>query len=92
SLTTGYTTFGGKDGAEVTTSMIPVLVGYRQNFSGLYIEPQIGFSTLRVAAGGFSASTTGFAYAAAVGYAMEQGLDLSARYQAVSKDGTAGYL
>src|SRR5687768_491692 len=49
-FTTGYTSFSAKDemvdglGADkVKTSIIPLLAGYRHNFSGFYVEPQVGY-------------------------------------------------
>lgn len=89
-LTAGYESYGVKGGG-ATVSTIPILAGYRHNFSGVYIEPAIGYGSQTVKIDGFgSASGGGFAYAASVGYAMEQGLDLSARYQAISNGGTFG--
>jgi hypothetical protein len=98
-LTAGYISFKAKDldaDESGSTSLLPILVGYRHNFNGLYVEPQVGYSNLKVkySFGGdsFSASTGGFAYAIGAGYAMEQGLDLGVRYQAVSKDGTLSFI
>ncbi|MGZ3839331.1 MAG: outer membrane beta-barrel protein [Flavisolibacter sp.] len=98
-LTSGYEAFkakGSTSGNSITEGLIPVLVGYRQNFSGAYIEPQVGYTNIHVKeefnGQSSSASTGGFGYAIAAGYALQQGLDLSARYQAVSKDGTFGFI
>ena len=92
SLTTGYESFKAKNGIDASVSQLPILVGYRQNFSGAYVEPQVGYTIIGSKFGSESESTGGFGYAIAAGYAMEQGLDLSARYQAVSKDGTFGFI
>jgi hypothetical protein len=99
-LTSGYNTFSEKDlpeGYSASTNLIPILVGYRHNFSGAYVEPQVGYTIIGSkydlgSLGSGSESTGGFGYGIGVGYAMEQGLDLSARYQAVSKDGTFGFI
>ena len=98
-LTAGYVSFKAKGSdADVSgsTAFLPILVGYRHNFNGLYVEPQLGYTSLssKYSFGGqsYSASTGGFGYAIGVGYAMEQGLDLGVRYQAVSKDGTLSFI
>jgi hypothetical protein len=92
SLTTGYATFKAKEDVDASVSQLPILIGYRHNFSGAYVEPQVGYTILGAKYGSESASSGGFGYAIAAGYALEQGLDLSARYQAVSKDGTFGFI
>lgn len=93
SLTSGYTTFNAKDvpsGYTVRSSIIPILLGYRHNFSGLYIEPQAGYGIYgsKVKGGGFDESNSdgAFTWAIGLGYAMEQGLDIGARYQSASKN------
>jgi hypothetical protein len=95
SLTSGYTTFSAKDlpaDYSVKASIIPILVGYRHNFSGAYVEPQVGYGIYgsKVKGGGFdeSSSDGAFTWAIGLGYAMEQGLDIGARYQSASKDGS----
>lgn len=99
SLTAGYISFKDKDlaaGETGSTNLLPILVGYRHNFSGAYVEPQVGYTNLKFkfgdASGSASVSTGGFGWAIAAGYAMAQGLDISARYQAVSKNGTFGFI
>ena len=93
-LTSGYQRFGMKDlpsGVEASTSIIPILAGYRHNFSGLFIEPQVGYGIYggKFSGGGQSISTSegAFTYAIGVGYAMAQGLDLGVRYQSGTQDG-----
>jgi hypothetical protein len=93
SLTSGYTTYKAKDvpsDYSASMSIIPILVGYRHNFSGAYVEPQLGYGIYgsKVKGGGFdeSSSDGAFTYAIGVGYAMEQGLDLGVRYQSASKN------
>ena len=93
-LTTGYTTFSAKDvpsGYSAHASIIPILVGYRHNFSGVYVEPQLGYGIYgsKVKGGGLdeSDSNGAFTWAIGAGYAMAEGLDLGVRYQSASKDG-----
>lgn len=98
-LTSGYTTFSGKDdyltalGADKAKyGIIPILAGYRHNFDGFYAEPQVGYGIYRekAEAGGVSVSesTGAFTWAVGLGYAMS-GFDIGARYQSASKDGTS---
>ncbi|HUC82751.1 MAG TPA: outer membrane beta-barrel protein [Flavisolibacter sp.] len=93
-LTSGYQRFGAKDlpsGFDASASIIPILAGYRHNFSGLFIEPQLGYGIYGAKASGsgmnISDSEGAFTYAIGAGYAMAQGLDLGVRYQSGSKDG-----
>lgn len=96
-LTSGYTTYSGKD--EITDAMgvdkvkyglIPILAGYRHNFDGFYAEPQIGYQIARVKIeeGSESASDSQgmFAWAVGLGFA-KSGFDAGVRYQSGSKDG-----
>jgi len=97
SLTSGYETFSAKDvpsGSSASASIIPILVGYRHNFSGAYVEPQLGYGIygskwdLPSPIGKGSDSEGAFTWAIGAGYAMTQGLDLGVRYQSASKDGS----
>jgi hypothetical protein len=102
-FTTGYTSFGIKDewkdfaGVEDwNLHIIPFLAGYRHNFSGFYVEPQIGYGIYgsKATAGGVSESDSegAFTYGGGLGYQMK-GLEIGARYQAGSKDGeTTSYI
>lgn len=101
-LTTGYSSFRAKsevedaEGADkVTFSVIPILVGYRHNFNGIYIEPQAGYGSYRgkVEAAGVSAkeSDGAFTWAAGIGYA-KNGVDVGARYQSAEKDGSTSFI
>ena len=96
-LTSGYTTYSMKDDIKTllsvdkaSASIIPILVGYRHNFSGFYAEPQIGYSILgaRVKASGVTVSDSegAFAWAAGFGYVVSN-FDFGARYQSMHKDG-----
>lgn len=93
SLTSGYTVFNAKDvpsGYTVKASIIPILLGYRHNFSGAYVEPQVGYGIYgsKFKGGGVDESNSdgAFTWAIGLGYAMEQGLDIGARYQSASKN------
>jgi len=93
SLTTGYSSFKEKEetGMDEKFSILPVLVGYRHNFSGFYVEPQVGYGSYGAKAtvlGTESKSSEGaFTWAAGIGYA-KNGIDLGARYQSGQKDGS----
>lgn len=94
-LTSGYQKFSGKDlpeGTSASFSVIPILAGYRHNFGGGYVEPQLGYGIYGSkwdfgSFGSGSESSGAFTWAVGAGYAMEQGLDLGVRYQSGSKDG-----
>lgn len=88
-VTTGYINFSGKDvtvgNLTMTTSstyLIPFKAGYRLNLGqGFNIEPQLGYSAGKNSSGGFT-------YAAGLGYIINDQVDLSARYEGVSKSGS----
>jgi hypothetical protein len=86
-LTVGYSTFKGKSGtsygysyAGQTYNIIPYLVGYRQNFKTLYVEPQLGFASYTTKAAGFKGTETRLTYGVGVGISVNS-LDLGLRYQ-----------
>ena len=99
-LTLGFLTFGakgvdGEDGVKASTSLIPIMPGYRHKFSEqFYGEGQLGLTTVRSKVsvsgvsgfGGFSASTTNLGYAVGLGYLIGK-IDLGLRYQGVSASG-----
>ena len=91
SLTVGYSGFKEKEesGADVKFSILPVLAGYRHNFSGFYVEPQVGYGSYAAKAtimGTESKDSEGiFTWAAGIGFA-KNGVDIGARYQSASKD------
>jgi len=97
-LTTGYTSYSAKKAVKdayaadkVTSSIIPVLAGYRHNFSGFYVEPQVGYGSYasKIKGGPLdgSGSSGAFTYALGVGFA-KSGFDGGVRYQGASKDGS----
>lgn len=85
-LTVGYSVFKEKEesGVNLSTSILPIMAGYRHNFNGLYIEPQIGYASygakVEFMGEEDSDSEGAFTWAAGVGYTFN-GLDISARYQ-----------
>lgn len=85
------------DGTKGTATLryIPVLVGYRHNFNGLYAEPQLGYNSAHVSAkvNGqklFSGSSGSFAYGIGGGYALESGLDLGLSFRNSTEAGASG--
>jgi hypothetical protein len=88
SFTTGYTSFGLKgiagSGYKAHYSIAPLLFGYRHNFSGFFIEPQLGMAVyaLRASGGGMSASDSkaAFTWAFGLGYVVNA-VEFGARYQ-----------
>ena len=88
-FTTGYTKFKGKDNGlfDYSSSIIPLLVGYRHNLSGFYVEPQIGYGIYGAKVEDESNSDGAFTYALGIGFAAS-GFDAGVRYQGASKDGS----
>lgn len=96
-LTSGYLSHSETLlGAKITASEIPVLLGYRHYFSGLFVEPQIGYISMSAKSsyGGssYSASEGAFGYAIGGGYAMTNGLDLGVSYRNAAKSGSDGLI
>lgn len=97
-LTTGYQSYKAKDeiidafeADKINYTIIPVLVGYRHNFNGFYVEPAVGYGSFgtKIKSEDFdvSGSNGGFAYAAGVGF-TKSGFDVSVRYQGASINST----
>lgn len=94
---TGYISFAGKseefEGEKYkwpSLNFIPFKFGGRYTFAnGFYAEPQLGFSRLGAKGEG---GATGFTYAINAGYRMTPGIDVSARYEGVSKEGTVSFI
>lgn len=93
-LTVGYTSYKEKNttGFDMKATILPILAGYRQNFSGFYVEPQLGYGSYGAKAtinGTESSSSDGaFTWAAGIGYA-KSGIDVGARYQSGEKSGSS---
>lgn len=90
-FTLGYMKFAEKKDYGISYSLVPVLAGYRHKFDQLYVEPQLGFTTLKVkmdfmGMGNIGGSSTKLGYAIGGGYLMGD-WDLGLRYQGVSASG-----
>lgn len=87
-LTVGFATFKEKEetGFNMKFNALPFLAGYRHNFSGLYVEPQVGYGSYKTKFDGGDVSESAFTWAAGIGFA-KNGVDVGARYQSASKDG-----
>ncbi|HET7896817.1 MAG TPA: outer membrane beta-barrel protein, partial [Flavisolibacter sp.] len=83
--------------ASATARYIPVLLGYRHNFNGLYVEPQLGYMSTHVSlkVDGqklYSGSSGSFAYAVGGGYAFANGLDLGVSFRNSAEAGATGMI
>jgi Outer membrane protein beta-barrel domain len=95
-FTTGYSSFksaGDWTDANVIQTVVPFVFGYRANFNGFFIEPQIGYGAYTEKyPDGDGISTDGggaFTWAAGIGYVFNKKIEVSARYQSASKDGSS---
>ena len=93
-VTSGYAGFKTTIPTEIASSsgrLIPILLGYRHNFTGFFVEPQVGYSVLGITVDdGFDTYTDsdgGFTWAAGIGYVFNNKVEVSGRYQASSKGG-----
>lgn len=97
-FTSGYISFREKGVWEdytTTVSIIPLLIGYRHNFSGFFVEPQLGYGVYGTKYSGeevnYAVSEGAITWAANIGYIFNQKIEISARFQNGSKQGnTAG--
>lgn len=99
SFTTGLLVSGAKKefkdlvGADrITSTMIPLLAGYRHNFNGFYAEPQVGYGiyAAKIKGGEFDSkeSEGAFTWAAGAGYIFNN-FEAGIRYQSMHKDGAS---
>jgi hypothetical protein len=87
-FTTGYSGYGVKGlqlgGASANYYIIPILLGYRHNLNGFYLEPQLGIGMYGARATYMGNSETdsksAFTWAAGVGYQVNN-FDIGFRYQ-----------
>lgn len=97
-FTTGLMVAGGKKdfkealGADkITSTMIPLLAGYRHNFDKIYAEPQIGYGiySAKIKGGDYDAkdSQGAFTWAIGGGYKFNDKIEAGLRYQSMHKDG-----
>jgi hypothetical protein len=97
-LTTGYNRFtakGSTSNAKETLGIIPVLLGYRHNISGLFIEPQIGYGRysdkVNVSGNSGSDNKGAFTWAVGAGYQIS-GFEFGVRFQSGKvKDPTSSF-
>lgn len=87
SATTGYTGYKVKSlpaGVKAHYSIVPIMIGYRENLNGFYLEPQLGMGVYGAKASfngqSDSSSDSAFTWAAGFGYA-KNGVDIGVRYQ-----------
>ncbi|MET0466210.1 MAG: hypothetical protein ABW007_23830 [Chitinophagaceae bacterium] len=100
SLTSGYTVFNLKSDLrqmigvdKSSVRIIPVLLGYRHNMKGVYVEPQLGLAifSAKASVGNVSAtnSESAFAWGFGGGYAWQNGIDLGVNFSGAAKDGSS---
>lgn len=95
-VTSGYSSFkeaGDYEDFTTTVTMVPLLVGYRHNFNGFFVEPQLGYGMYGLKVNSFdegfdSDSEGAFTWAAGVGYVFANQIEVSARYQTGGQQGT----
>lgn len=96
-LTAGYIAHSETNsGVKATASEIPILLGYRHYFTGVFVEPQLGYMSdrIKISAGNNSVSDSdgSFGYGIGGGYAFANGLDLGASYRNTTKSGSEGLI
>lgn len=90
----GYTSVKAVGGFPLTMGIAPLLMGYRANFNGFYVEPQLGYSILTAKFDGgdelgYMTDSGGmFTWAAGIGYVFNKKFEVGARYQSGSNDGS----
>lgn len=94
-LSAGYISFAGKTivaGYKTPTlNLIPFKAGFRYKFpTNFYIEPQAGITSAKYKGAGNSSSS--FTVAGNLGYIVSNFIDLSARYEAMTKGGNTSYI
>ena len=87
-LSAGYISFSGDEIGSfkhAATNLLPFKAGLRYNLSpgGVYFEPQLGYTSISYKGG--ASGTGGFTYAANLGV-LTQAIDLSVRYEGVSRE------
>ncbi len=80
-----------------TLTQIPILAGYRHNFNGLYVEPQVGYmlskATVKVDGEEIASGSDGaFTFAIGGGYAFTNGLDLGVSFRKPAQTGYSGMI
>ncbi|HEU0111955.1 MAG TPA: outer membrane beta-barrel protein [Flavisolibacter sp.] len=81
---------------KTSTSIVPIMAGYRQRFVNFYAEPQLGLAvnTYKVTVDGESDSETkvSLGYAIGGGYITDGGFDLGVRFFNTTQSGAKGII
>ncbi len=72
-----------KDLSELKYTYTDIMIGYRHSFSGFYLEPQVGFVSVKAKLSPWSQTNSTFSWAMGIGYEIK-GFDLGVRYQSQS--------
>ena len=90
-LTSGFSKFkeaGDWEDFVATESAVPLLIGYRHNFNGFFVEPQLGYGIYNYKENtGWTDTDGAFTWAAGIGYVFNNKIEVGARYQSGGKDG-----
>lgn len=93
-LSAGYMSFSGKTFAGFkypSWNLLPFKAGFRYKWpSNFYIEPQMGITSTKLK--GATSSTTSFTVAGNLGYIISNIIDLSARYESMTKGGNTSFI
>ena len=93
-LSAGYMSFSGQKflGTRFPSlTLLPFKAGFRyKSPSNFYLEPQLGITSIKVKGG--NSSETSFTVAGNLGYIINNIVDLSARYEAMTKGGNRSFI
>jgi hypothetical protein len=94
-FTTGYTglkEIADFDETSTKAGIVPLLVGYRHNFNGFFVEPQLGYGLYPYKhsswEGFYTETGNAFTWALGAGYMFNNKIEVSARYQSGTSTGT----
>ena len=93
-FTLGYSGFKAVGDFPLKTGVVPLLLGYRANFNGFFLEPQLGYSINNARLEGFdgegpkTSQGGSFMWAAGAGYVFNNKVEVGARYQSASNNGS----
>ncbi len=93
SFTTGYSTFKAVGDFPLKTGIAPLLLGYRANFNGFFVEPQLGYSLNNAKLNGgdegvMTSQGGSVMWAAGIGYVFNNKVEVGARYESASSKGS----
>lgn len=93
-LSAGYISFSGNKFSGMrfpSLTLLPFKAGFRYRTPGnLYFEPQLGITSIKLK--GANSSETSFTIAGNVGYIINNIVDLSARYEVMTKGSTRSFI